>query len=112
MRKGGDGSKATRYVLFGGLLVLGLAWQHVQAVKLGYEVEKARRQLRLLQGRTGAVQIQLEKSLSPAQLASRAKSLGLHPPAPSAVRLLDGAQPALTRTWYSRLLTPWRSLAG
>ncbi len=77
-------------IIAGSLFVLGLAWQQIEATRLGYEVERARHEERILRGRIGAVQIQLETSLSPAQLALQAKAMGMIQCDPASLRVLGG----------------------
>lgn len=86
------------------LVVLGLAWQQVQATRLGYQVEKARRAEQLLRGRLGALQMKLETDLSPAQLANQAKALGMIQAGPESLRVLGaGAACAARSNFLSRL---------
>jgi len=93
-----------------GALVLFLCWQHVQATRLGYQVESARKATLELRGRVAAMRIELDERLSPEQVSARAARLGLIPAAPDALRRLPerpNAAPlgALTRLW-SRTLVP------
>ncbi len=93
-----------------GALVLFLCWQHVQATRLGYQVESARRETLARRGRVAAMRVEIEERLSPEQVAARAARLGLVPAAPDALRRLSvgqGAAPlgALTRLW-TRGLAP------
>lgn len=70
-----------------------LAWQHIQATRLGYEVERSRRQLQGLRSRTGGLKMQLESTLSPAQLAQEARTRhGMSPASPQFMRILDGSE--------------------
>ena len=89
------------------VLVLGLVWQHIQATRLGYEVEKSRREAQRLRGRISALQMSLQTSQSPAQLAANARArLGMFPAPPDALRFLDApAQPEAPRTILARLLS-------
>jgi hypothetical protein len=88
-------------------LILGLVWQHIQATRLGYEVEKSRREAQRLRGRIGALQMSLQTSQSPAQLAANARvRLGMFPAAPDSLRFLDApAADAAPRTFLARLLS-------
>lgn len=98
-----------------GALVLFLCWQHVQATRLGYQVESARRETLERRGRVAALRVELDERLSPEQVSARASSLGLVPAAPGALRRLPetlGASPlgaapfgALARLW-TRGLAP------
>ncbi len=94
------------------MLVLALAWHHVEAVRLGYAVEQARRQTHVLNGRIGALQIELETSLSPAQLTAQAKAMGMVQAGPESLRILDAAGAAPVQgTFLSRLFPKsWRAL--
>ena len=87
-----------------GALALFLCWQHVQATRLGYRVEAARKQSQELRGRVAALRVEFDSRLSPQQVAARAVRLGLVPAAPAALRRLSqtpGAVPAvsLLRLW-------------
>lgn len=97
------------------LLVLALAWQHVQATRLGYQVERARRQSQGLKGRVAALQMQLESRLSPAELARLAETrLSLEPASPESVRrLADAPLPGPHGGLLGRLLPrSWTRLLG
>jgi len=87
-----------------GALVLFLCWQHVQATRLGYRVEAARKEAAQRRGRVEALRVDLEQRLSPEQVASRAGRLGLVPAAPGTLRRLPGGTRsssggALARLW-------------
>ena len=93
-----------------GALVLFLCWQHVQATRLGYQVESARRETLERRGRVAAMRVELDERLSPEQVAARASRLGLVPAAPDALRRLSDSRDAaplgaLTRLW-TRGLAP------
>lgn len=93
-----------------GVLVLFLCWQHVQATRLGYQVEAARRETMGRRGRVAALRVELDQRLSPEQVAASASRLGLVPAAPDALRRLPEAGDAaplgaLTRLW-TRGLAP------
>lgn len=79
-----------RTAKFAGLGTLGLllCWQHVQATRLGYEVESARRCVREMRSRVAGLRNRVDETLSPAALASRAGSLGMVAAAPEALRVL------------------------
>ncbi|OGR84097.1 MAG: hypothetical protein A3J74_08740 [Elusimicrobia bacterium RIFCSPHIGHO2_02_FULL_57_9] len=68
-----------------------MVWQHIQATRLGYAVENSRRQARILKSRIGSLQMELETSLSPAQLTLRAGSLGMVPAPPQSLRILGAS---------------------
>ena len=80
-----------------GALVLFLCWQHVQATRLGYRVEAARREAAERRGRVENLRLDLEKRLSPSEVAARASRLGMVPAAPDALRRLSGGADALVR---------------
>lgn len=103
------------------LLVLALAWQHVQATRLGYQVERARRQCRVLKGRVAALEMQFESRLSPAELARLAESrLSMEPASPEAIRRLPdvpadaphGGRAASWRDSLSAFHKAWTRLLG
>lgn len=82
-------SKRTLRIILGGFFVISVVWQNVQATKLGYEVEKTRRLLNALKGRTASSAIELQRSLTPAQLAFKARTkLGMFPALPESLRIL------------------------
>jgi hypothetical protein len=88
--------------------VLFLSWQHVQATRLGYQVEAARRDARRLDSRVAALRMDLEERLSPAEVASRAARIGLVPAGPDSLRRL-GPRPessSLFGRWWARRLGP------
>ncbi len=93
-----------------GALVLFLCWQHVQATRLGYRVESARKEAMERRGRVAALRVDLDSRLSPEQVAARAARLGLVPAAPDALRRLSEAgagaplSGALTRLWTRGLV--------
>lgn len=93
-------------------LVLAMVWQHVQAVKLGYAVEKSRTCERLLRGQIAARELELEKILSPRELAARAHlRLGMVPAIPESLRILDSApENSQGQSWVARFFG--RNFAG
>lgn len=107
----GFGTGAAARFAGAGALVLFLCWQHVQATRLGYQVEAARRAALDRRGRVEALRVELDERLSPEVVAARAAALGMIPAAPGAFRRLPettgGAAPlgALTRL-LSRGLAP------
>ncbi len=104
--------KAAFKIFTGAIFLLGLVWQQTQATRLGYEVERARQQERIIKSRLGALQVQLETSLSPFELASRAKAMGMVQADPQALRILGCGQSHLARqTFLSRLFPKsWKAL--
>lgn len=106
-------SQRTFRIVLASLGVLALAWQQIEATRLGYQVEKSRARLHALQGELGSLQMDLQTSLSPAQLAYQARAkYGMQPASPEFVRLLGApALPASSDSFLSRLLSrTWRSL--
>jgi hypothetical protein len=107
--------RAFRIVL-ASLGVLALAWQQIEATRLGYQVESARKRVQSLQGRLGALQMDLQTSLSPSQLAQEARTkLGMQPASPESLRLLGAPAggPGEADSFLSRLLSrTWRSLTS
>ncbi|MBI3552982.1 MAG: hypothetical protein HY077_10745 [Elusimicrobia bacterium] len=101
-----DSSTRTFKIVAGSLFVLGLAWQQIEATRLGYEVERTRHQARILRGRIGQVQVQLETSLSPAQLAAQAKAMGMIQCDPAALRFLDSPPARATQDTFLGRLFP------
>ncbi len=94
-------SPKTSKILAGGALVSILVWQHVQATKLGYAVEKARTAIHMRRAQMTSEQVELENRLSPAQLAAAAKGrLGMIPLSPESVRILQPlSETAPSQTW-------------
>jgi hypothetical protein len=87
-------------------------WQHVQAVRLGYRLERSRSEASLIKGRIDALQSQLENELAPARLAQAATSrLGMEPGFPGSLRFLETPAPLTpVQTLLSRWLPKsWRS---
>ncbi|MDE2039191.1 MAG: hypothetical protein KGO96_06355 [Elusimicrobia bacterium] len=102
-------SRRTFRVVLLSLGVLALAWQHIEATRLGYQVEAARHRVQALSDRLDAVQMTLQTSLSPAQLALRARTrLGMRPASPDVIRVLG--RPAAPRP-ASSLFLRWISSA-
>lgn len=92
-------------------LVLFLCWQHVQATRLGYRVESARREAAQRRGHVESLRLDLERRLSPEQVAARAARLGMIPADPRALRRLEDRpqnRPGSTPLWglLSRAWTP------
>jgi hypothetical protein len=75
----GLGARSASRFAGAGALVLFLCWQHIQATRLGYRVEAARRETMERRGRVAALRVELDERLSPERIASRASRLGLVP---------------------------------
>ncbi|MDE2511233.1 MAG: hypothetical protein KGL74_08935, partial [Elusimicrobia bacterium] len=88
-----------------GALVLFLCWQHVQATRLGYQVEAARKDAVERRGRVAALRVEFDSQLSPEQVAARAAKLGLVPASPEALRRLPDAGAAAPAGALERLLS-------
>jgi hypothetical protein len=94
---------ASRFAGFGSL-VLFLCWQHVQATRLGYLVESARKDALSRRGRVAAITLELDQRLSPEHVALRAAKMGLVPASPDALRLLPENRLPTANTWtFARL---------
>ena len=73
-----------------GALFLFLCWQHVQATRIGYQVESTRRDARALRSRVADLRLKVDETMAPAALAARAGSkLGMIPASPSSLRTLS-----------------------
>lgn len=81
------------------------AWENVQAIKLGYSIEKLRREIKDLESSNTYLKKEIQASLSPEKLEERALGLGMVYPEPDAVVLLDGpggeGNPA--RNWLAKV---------
>lgn len=94
-RVGFDRAKAARLAGIGGLLLF-LSWQRVQATRIGYRVETARKQARALRGRVAELKVGLDERLSPEAVAAQAREkLGMSPAAPDSLRRLYARPDAL-----------------
>lgn len=92
----GQPPKRTVKIVAASLVVLTLVWQRVQATRLGYAVERTRREAAVLKGRVGTLQRELQTSLSPAELAWLAQTkLGMSPAGPESLRIME--KPTLER---------------
>lgn len=84
-------------ILMGTALVGFLVWQSVQATRFGYEVETSRRRIRALQAHIAALQVEWERSVTPAQLVVKArKRFGMHPAEPESIRVMGPLQQAVS----------------
>jgi len=81
------------------------AWQNLQAVKLGYNIEKLRREIKDLENANTYLKKEIQFSLSPEKLEAEASKLGMVYPEPGAVVILDGkpAADSAGRGWLARL---------
>ena len=99
-------SKRTFRIVLASVCLMALVWQHIQATRLGYQVEAARKQAQQLRGRIGAIELELQTRLSPAQLAAQARGrLNMQPASPECLRLLgEAAGSEAGHSFFSRLL--------
>lgn len=99
---GFDPRRAAKFAGLGALLLF-LCWQHVQATRIGYQVEASRRRAREVRGRVADLRLRMDETLSPAALASRAGTrLGMVPASPESLRVLGApaeTQGLLPRLW-------------
>ena len=81
------------------------ALENVQAVKLGYTIEKIRREIKDLESSNTYLKKEIQTALSPEKLAVEALKLGMVYPEPGAVVHLDGApaKPNPAREWLAKL---------
>jgi len=81
------------------------ALENVQAVRLGYTIEKIRREIKDLESSNTYLKKEIQAALSPEKLEVEALKLGMVYPEPGAVVLLDGApgkaNPA--KDWLAKL---------
>ena len=109
-----DPKRRAAKIASGALLLLALVWQHVQATRLGYEVERSRRQVQSLKGRLAGLRAELEAASAPARLAERARTrLGMFPASPESLRRLPEAPEARAdETLLGRIFPKRRSPAS
>ena len=111
---GFDPRRAAKFAGLGALLLF-LCWQHVQATRIGYQVESTRRQARALRSRVADLRLHVDETMAPAALAARANTkLGMIPASPNSLRALSGGSVdslgLLPRLWARLpLLGPARS---
>jgi len=87
------------------LFFMALVWQHVQATRLGYQVEQARQRILALRCVNGALRMELESILSPAHLCALARGrMGMSLAAPESLRRLEASAPAGPRPGFLRHL--------
>ncbi|MGD9641187.1 MAG: hypothetical protein AB7V08_00455 [Elusimicrobiales bacterium] len=81
------------------------AWQNVQAVRLGYNIEKLRREIKDLENANTYLKKEIQVSLSPEKLEAEASRLGMVYPEPGSIVILDGKPAAehAGRGWLARL---------
>ena len=73
-------------------LVFLFAWEQVQATRLGFELDGARRGVQEAGSRNAYLRLELERRTAPAELALSARDrLGMLPPSPDAIVMLEHA---------------------
>ena len=106
---GFDPARAARFAGLGAL-VLVLSWQHVQATRLGYQVESARKRARALRGQVEDLRLKLDEGLSPSALARSASTrLRMVPATPHELRALPATTGARGPLLWARALVPFVS---
>lgn len=90
-------------IIFAGAFIF--AAENLQAVKLGYNIEKLRREIKDLESANTYLKKEIQVSLSPEKLEAEASRLGMVYPEPGAVVILDGkpAEGSAGRGWLARL---------
>ncbi|HVA66057.1 MAG TPA: hypothetical protein VNK24_03930 [Elusimicrobiota bacterium] len=84
--------RRTLQIFCGGLLVMGLVWQRIEATALGYAVENDRQQILRMQGENALLERKVDKGLSCGRIAKAAASeLGMIPAPLSAERALPAS---------------------
>ncbi|MBI4051574.1 MAG: hypothetical protein HY400_03620 [Elusimicrobia bacterium] len=92
-------------VLVASLLVFLFVWQHVQATRLGYEVQDVRKNIQWQKSKNAYTRLQLQRLVSPARIAQEAsRRLGMSAPGPTQIVLL-GTPPS--RSEEGSLLLSW-----
>ncbi|HAH30952.1 MAG TPA: hypothetical protein DCL44_01410 [Elusimicrobia bacterium] len=103
-------TKRTRNLKFAALIAVSalffvLAWENIQAVKLGYRIEQLRKDNRDIENTNIYLKKEIQVSLSPEKLEAEAIKLGMIYPEPASIVLLDskpeGKAPALG--WLAKL---------
>jgi hypothetical protein len=82
-----------------GAFLMALVWQHVEATRLGYRVESARQHIIAMRCSNGALRMQLETILSPANLSAQARGrLGMTLAMPQSSHNLEKPTATASRT--------------
>jgi hypothetical protein len=101
-------TRTLRLAALGGICAIFFlfAWENVQAVRLGYSIEKLRHDIKDLDSANTYLKKEIQASMSPEKLESEASKLGMVYPEPGAVVMLDGAPAAVkeSRGWLAKLL--------
>lgn len=100
-------TRNTRLAAMGGLCLIFFlfAWENVQAVKLGYNIEQLRREIKDLENANTYLKKEIRSSISPERLEAEASKLGMVYPEPGAVVMLDVPPAAGNegRGWLAKL---------
>ncbi|MDE1976069.1 MAG: hypothetical protein KGL04_01040 [Elusimicrobia bacterium] len=108
MKKAGH---RTLQIFCGGLLVMGLVWQRIEATALGYAVETSRERILHIQGENALLERQVDQAASCGRIAREASArLGMIPAPLSAERVLPVSPlENAPQSFFSSLLTRvWR----
>ena len=68
-----------------------LAWENIQAVKLGYRIEQLRRENSDIESANRYLKKEIQISMSPKKLEAEALKMGMVYPDPSSIVLLDSS---------------------
>ncbi len=70
-------------------LLLAVGWPRLETIAVHYDLVRLRAQVRILERRERALTVEVERRRNPAALRAAARALGLAPPSPEQVRVLD-----------------------
>ena len=73
------------------LLVFTYAWQHFKAIEYGYQIESAKRELAVITEMNHALRLEDASLRDPERIDLLARRMGLVPPEPGQVILMDGS---------------------
>jgi len=87
------------------------AWENIQAVKLGYSIERLRKDNSDIENANTYLKKEIQISLSPEKLEAEAVKLGMIYPEPASIVRLDSKPEGKTRAfgWLARLFRRDRS---
>ena len=82
------------------------AWENIQAVKLGYSIERLRKDNVDIENANTYLKKEIQISLSPEKLETEAVKLGMVYPEPASIVRLDSKPESKTRAfgWLAKLL--------
>ncbi len=87
--------RRTLTLILGAAALSFVVWQHVEATRVGYEVESRRETVRRLRNGNLERRLAVERASSPAEIAGLARSrLRMVPGAPEAVKVLGRRDPS------------------